>query len=117
MDTSTFKTSTIFISTGEQTLVYRSIGDMPAELRRKLAKSTAGENAATILIADKRGRQELVRAIQGEPASIALRVTEQARRRREYRARMERARARRYWLEILLILVLGGILWSLAVWR
>ena len=117
MDTSTFKTSTIFISTGEQTLIYRSLGDMPAELRRKLTKFTTGANAATILIADKRGREELIRAIQGAPASIPLRVTEQARRRREHQARVEQARWRRYWLEIVLIVVLGAIVWSLTVWK
>jgi hypothetical protein len=58
------KTSTIRISAGETDAVYRSLKEMPAALRRRLLRSTNSVNSATILIADRRGRQELVRAIQ-----------------------------------------------------
>jgi hypothetical protein len=58
------KTSTIRISAGEIDAVYRSVKEVPAALRRRLLRSTNSVNSATILIADRRGRRELVRAIQ-----------------------------------------------------
>jgi len=58
------KTSTVRISAGETDAVYGSVGEVPAGLRRRLLRSTSSLNSATILIADQRGRQELVRAIQ-----------------------------------------------------
>jgi hypothetical protein len=117
METRTLKTSTIFVAAGEHTQVYRTVDEMPAELRQKLEKTTASSNSATILIADRRGKEELVRAIQGLPSSIPLRVTEEARRKKERRERVERIVARRYWLEIGLVGVLGFLIWSLALWK
>jgi hypothetical protein len=67
------KTSTILISAGETDAVYRSVKEVPAPLRRKLLKSTNGLNAATILIADRRGREEIARAIQNLPSSLQRR--------------------------------------------
>lgn len=63
----TAKTSTIFIASGASTRVYHALSDVPAPLRRKLEKSTKGSQSATILIADRRGREELVRALQTGP--------------------------------------------------
>jgi hypothetical protein len=60
----TAKSSTIFISSGDTTRVYQSLSDVPPELRRKLEQSTKGSHSATILIADRRGREELVRALR-----------------------------------------------------
>ena len=117
MQTLSLKTSTIFVSVGQHTHVYRSVDDMPASLRQRLEKTTTGSNSATILIADRKGKEELVRAIQGLPSSIPLRVTEDARRKREHREKVDRATARRYWLEIGLIGVLAFLLWSLAIWK
>jgi hypothetical protein len=67
------KSSTILISAGETDAVYRSVKEVPAALRRKLLKSTNGLNAATILIADRRGRAEIARAIQNLPSSLQRR--------------------------------------------
>jgi hypothetical protein len=67
------KSSTILISAGETDAVYRSVKEVPAPLRRKLLKSTNGLNSATILIADRRGRQEIARAIQNLPSSLQRR--------------------------------------------
>jgi hypothetical protein len=61
-DRGTVKTSAILIADGRRTAFYRSVEDVPPALRRKLAESTAGSNAATVLIADRRGAQELLRA-------------------------------------------------------
>ena len=117
MKTVTIKTSTIFVSVGRHTQVYKSVGELPASLRTRLEKTAEEGNSATIVIADRRGKEELVRAIQGQPSSIPLRVTETARRKREHRARIDRARARRYYLEIALIAILAALLWAIAVWK
>ena len=61
----TLKSSTIFISVGDRTEVYRSVDEVPPSLRKKLEESTNGIHSATILIADRRGREEIMRAIRG----------------------------------------------------
>ena len=66
----TLKSSTIFISVGSKTEVYRSVADVPPQLRKKLEQSTNGINSATILIADRKGKEEIVRAIRGLPSSL-----------------------------------------------
>jgi len=63
------KTSTILISSNDTAGVYRSVRDIPEPLRRKLLRSTSGLNARTILIADRRGQQQIARAIQSLPAT------------------------------------------------
>src|ERR1700733_8533135 len=67
------KSSTILISAGDTDAVYRSVKEVPAPLRRKLLKSTNGLNSATILIADRKGREEIARAIQNLPSSLQRR--------------------------------------------
>jgi hypothetical protein len=58
----TIKTSAILIGEGTGFAVYQNLEEVPLRLRRKLAESTAGANAGTVLIADRRGAQELMRA-------------------------------------------------------
>jgi hypothetical protein len=70
----TLKTSTIFIAKGRKTRVYRSVKDVPQRLRRELEESTNGFNSATILIADRRGREEIVRALHGLPSALRSRI-------------------------------------------
>jgi hypothetical protein len=69
----TLKTSTIFISKGDRTRVYRSVGEIPQGLRKELEASTNGFNSATILIADRRGREEVRRALKGMPSALRTR--------------------------------------------
>src|ERR1700685_1060457 len=76
----TLKSSTIFISVGNKTEVYRSVADVPAPLRKKLEQSTNGINSATILIADRKGKEEIVRAIRGLPSSLRSRLSSSLRK-------------------------------------
>jgi hypothetical protein len=69
-----FQTSTVLISTGAGDLVYRSVEEVPAGLRSQLMKSTNGSNSATILIADRRGRQEIARAMRNLPGPTQRRL-------------------------------------------
>ena len=63
----TFQTSSVLISTSGTERVYRSVEVVPAALRTRLLKSTNGANSATILIADRRGRQEIAKAMRNLP--------------------------------------------------
>jgi hypothetical protein len=63
----TFQVSSVLISAGGSDRVYRSVDDVPARLRTRLLKSTNSPNSATILIADRRGRKEIARAVRKLP--------------------------------------------------
>jgi hypothetical protein len=115
----TARSSTIFIATGEETRVYRSVEDVPPPLRRKLVESTRGLNSATILIADKRGREELVRALQGRASEVQSRLADTIRSREQQQPnRVEHHRLSfcsiKVWLEVLLSAAAAGSLLALS---
>ena len=64
-----FQSSTVLISTEGAEKVYRSVEDVPYPLRHRLLKSTNSPNSATILIADRRGRQEIAKAMRNLPGT------------------------------------------------
>lgn len=73
-------------------------------------------NSATILIADKRGREELVRALQGRTTDVQCRLANSLRA----QAAVEQPApapprsafaAWRRWLELLLPMAVGASLW------
>jgi hypothetical protein len=68
------KTASILISSGDAEGVYRSVEELPAPLRAKFTVATQGINSATILIADKRGREEIARALRKLPSSAQRRL-------------------------------------------
>ena len=70
----TFQTSTVMISAGGSDQVYRSVDEVPVALRTRLLKSTNGANSATILIADRRGRREIAKAMRNFPANARRRL-------------------------------------------
>ena len=70
----TIKRTTVYIAMGGHTQVFRAAEDMPAALRKKLASSTKGMNSATILIADRGGREEIRKILNGEPSELHSRL-------------------------------------------
>ena|ERR1700761_1989090 len=116
MDRLTARTSTIFIATGDKTRVFRTISEVPPNLRRQLQETTQGMNSATILIADRRGREELVRALQGQPTDVQCRLANNLRSREGTPGKRRRLRvpsSLRIWLELLLPVAVGASLWLL----
>lgn len=109
----TLKSSTIFISVGNRTEVYRSVDDVPPPLRKQLEQSTNGIHSATILIADRKGKEEIVRAVRGLPSSLRSRVSSSL---RDEVAADSPAGWRvlgRCWIEILLPPAIGFAVWLL----
>jgi hypothetical protein len=115
----TLKSSTIFISVGNKTEVYRSVDDVPPALRKKLEQSTNGINSATILIADRKGKEEIVRAIRGLPSSLRSRLTTSLRNdaKRETRASNRWALLWQDWAEILLPGAIFVAVWLLFTFK
>jgi hypothetical protein len=111
----TMRTSTVFVATGEKTNVYRSIDEVPEPMRRRLEATTNGANSATILIADRNGREELVRAIQGQSSRVQFRVVSAQQKRGE--RRQVRERSYQGWLELSLLGVLAVLLWFAFMYR
>jgi hypothetical protein len=71
-DSGLFQTSTVLISAGDVEGVYRSVQEVPEPLRNRLLRSTNGANSATILIADRKGREEIARVMRQTPAPRGL---------------------------------------------
>ena len=111
----TLKSSTIFISVGNKTEVYRSVADVPPPLRKKLEQSTNGINSATILIADRKGKEEIIRAIRGLPSNLRshFATAAQAEAGDTQKTSVRWTVPCQYWAEVLLPAVLGFAVWFL----
>ena len=72
------KTSIVLISAGGSDRIYRTVEEVPVRLRNKLLRSTNGANSATILIADRRGRKEVAKAMRTLPGPTRRRLIRSA---------------------------------------
>ncbi|MEQ1945784.1 MAG: hypothetical protein ABL995_01245 [Bryobacteraceae bacterium] len=121
----TVRTSTIFIGKGKETHVFHSVDDVPPALRHELEQSTNSFNSATILIADRRGREEIVRALNGLPSSLRSRLANSLNSRAQEpepvvpEGVVDRSVGfvRRNWLEITLPVAVGFIIWAAFNYR
>ncbi len=109
MERGTLKTRVIFIATRGKTSLYHDLEEIPPGLRRKLARTTTGANSGTVLIADRRGLQELIRTAVSKKAQV------QRLRRRRGEILMEFASA--HWPELGLSGALGLLLWLALFFR
>ncbi|HEY1756565.1 MAG TPA: hypothetical protein VGG72_14280 [Bryobacteraceae bacterium] len=113
----TVKTSTIFIAKGGKTNVYHSVNDVPPRLRKQLEESTNSFNSATILIADRRGREEILRALNGLPSGLRSRLASSLCPNPAAASSAKRISwpvlpfLRRNWAEVMLPAAVGVIVW------
>ena len=117
MESVTVKSSTVYIAIAGQLDVYRSLEDVPPSMRRRLDESTNGANSATILIADRNGQRELVRAIEGHPTPLRVRVRTAHAQTSTEPSPAEEAKSERPWLEIAIIGLLGLVAWLVFLWK
>jgi hypothetical protein len=123
MNRVTVKTSTIFIAKGGRTRVYRSVSEVPPKLRKELEESTNSFNSATILIADRRGREEIIKTLNGIPSALRSRLAPSlaARTPAEPAAAAKPAPVlrflRRNWLELTLPAAVAGVVWAVFHFR
>jgi uncharacterized Zn finger protein (UPF0148 family) len=68
------RTSAVRVAAGDTDRVYRSVDELPPEMRRKLQKALHGPNADTFVIADERGREQLYQVISGLPSYLQKKV-------------------------------------------
>src|SRR3954454_24780030 len=112
----TAKRSTIFIAAGKGIQVFHSVSEVPPPLRRKLQETTRSTNSATILIADRQGREELVRALQGEPSSVQCRLAQtlrarQARPPAQENPAVTRVKVPTLWIASAFVLIVCASIW------
>lgn len=69
----TVKSSTVFVSVDHETRVFRSVDEVPPEWRRRFERPRGGLKPQTILIADRNGREEIRRSLEGRPSAVQTR--------------------------------------------
>jgi hypothetical protein len=62
MESGVIRTSAVLIAADGVQSLYPSLHDVPEPLRRRVRESTTGRNSGVILIADRRGKEQLERA-------------------------------------------------------
>ena len=111
----TAKRSTIFIADAKGIQVFNSVSEVPLPLRRKLQETTRSTNSATILIADRQGREELVRALQGAPSSVQCRLAETLRAKQARPAQeiptVRRLKLPTLWIAAVFVLIVCASIW------
>ncbi|HYP06129.1 MAG TPA: hypothetical protein VER03_07810 [Bryobacteraceae bacterium] len=119
MQTSTFKTSTIFVATAKRTRVFQSMDEMPVDVRRRISEQLSGPNTRTLIVADRRGREYLLKVLQRATNSSAsltgASAAETPKPLRQFSVLW--GKAKRYWLEVGLIALLGASGWALFAWK
>jgi hypothetical protein len=107
----TVRTSMVVIGVEDRQEVYSSIDAVPPDLRKRLLRSTAGDDAATILIADRAGRDAVFNSLRARLAS--------QRRRTRTEATWGQALAAwlRTWGAVLVSGAVGLMAWVLATYR
>jgi len=111
MEQMVHRVSTIVVGESDRTRVFHSLDEIPAELRRRLHKCVSSESSATLLIADERGRKEIMHKLDGGESPLSSRLIESIIRQRQgVTALPQRINVR--WLRVaaLTLLMFGALL-------
>lgn len=103
MTSGVVKSSTVLISSGSTQTIYRSLDDVPAPLKQQLAQSTNSPQSETIVMADRRGRREIAKVVDGgveEPAVVVEQASAPSLSRRWMRS-----------IALVLAIVAGLLIW------
>ena len=118
----TLKSSTVFVSVGEETRVFKSVDEVPPEWIRYFERSKGRLRPQTILIADPKGREEILRGLQGLPSSVRPRWNPATMRSAESTVSGAASASQRFqWTsrqvlaEVSLAVMIGGAI-ALAFW-
>jgi hypothetical protein len=103
------KTSAVLIAAGGERQVYRSVAEVPASLRKILQDSTSSRNSATILIADRRGKEEIAKALE--------RVSETSPEPAESPVRRVLGLSMRNWIGVAIGFASGVLAWMICAHR
>ena len=107
----TVRTSVILVAVDNRIEAYASLEDVPVELRERLIESTSGDDAATILIADHKGRDAVLRSLRQRALARRRGVPAPASRWQVFGGWL------RTWGAILLSGAAGLAVWLIATWR
>ena len=73
MEQSTLRTKSILVSTLDHTEWFQSKEDLPAPIRKQMESALNSPNSFTFLLADRNGRDELIKALGGESSPLTPR--------------------------------------------
>jgi hypothetical protein len=93
----------------QKTHVFRSAEAVPAHLRKRMATTAKRGQSATILIADRKGKQELARAVRGLPSRVNLRASLRVRK-----PVLKAVASLGGWIDIGLLGIAGLLIWIAA---
>lgn len=114
MAAKTIKTTVVMVATAGSTRVFRSKSEVPDVLRQEMRRTIRRGNSATILIADRQGRRELLRSMRGKTSAVKVKAVVDARRRR-LRNRLWAEVLSLDWLDLGLVGLAGLLLWIAAI--
>ncbi len=73
MEQTTLRTFAILVSTAERNEWFQSKEDLPVPIREQLETSLRSSDSFTFLLADQKGREELVKALSGGNSQLGIR--------------------------------------------
>ena len=109
------KTSSVLVASGEGEQVYRTIEDLPPELRDKLQKALSAAEAETIILADEQGRDQIFQVIRSLPPDLQRRVLSALRLAGPTEPLVPPGRPWKLWLLSACVALLALLLWR--IWR
>lgn len=100
------RVSTIVVGEKDRTRIFHSVEEMPKDLQRRMQKVIGSESSATLLIADERGREEIMHKLAGGESLLDSRLIESIIRQRRGLETVPKKLQIRWWRVAALALVM-----------